>query len=107
MPLQPQKAKRIMLAVAGGLVGLVLVAAVISLMQGPSRSPLRLGGNTVGTAGLALQVRGEMAPGIAPSADMGYAEESYAYDKAATMPISPEPPYGGSGGQTAAEVDQK
>lgn len=96
-----------MLAVAGGLVGLVLVAAVISLMQGPSRQPLRLGGNTVSSIGLAPQMRGEAAPG-APSyaADMAIAEESYAPSKVMMPPISPEPPYG-SGGQTAAEVDQK
>lgn len=95
-----------MLAVAGGLVGLVLLAAVISLMQGPSRSPLRVGGNTVGTAGLALQMRGEGASG-APmyAADMAIAEESYAPSKAMMPPIAPDP-YG-SGGQTAAEVDQK
>lgn len=108
MPLQPQKAKRVMLAVAGGLVGLVLVAAVISLTQGPS--PRYGGANAVGTAGAPLQARraemGLAAPSIAPAADMAYAEESYSYGKA-MMPISPEPPYGGSGGQTAAEVDQK
>lgn len=110
MPLQPTKAKRVMLAVAGGLVGLVLIAAVISLMQGPSNSPMRFGTSSVGSAALGLQQapRGMVAPG-APSyaADMAAAEESYAYGGKAMMPpISPEPPYG-SGGQTAAEVDQK
>lgn len=110
MPLQPTKAKRVMLAVAGGLVGLVLVAAVISLMQGPSNSLNRLGTSSVGSVALGLQQapRGSIAPG-APSyaADMAVAEESYAYGEKVMMPpIAPEPPYG-SGGQTAAEVDQK
>lgn len=98
--------KKAVLAVTGGAVALVLIAAIVALVQGPSVRPmLSRSGGEAGAVSLGLQTakRGMVAQG-APSYAM---EESVAMDAYAPAPaMMPPQPYP-SGGKTAAEVDQK
>src|SRR5688572_17815947 len=101
MPMTPQRTKKMVLIAAGAMVGLVLIAAAVSLTQG-GPSPLRGYGGSEGSMALGLRdsKTSMVAPGMPPMAesDMG----------AVYAPSSPYPPdYYQTGGQTAAEVDQK
>lgn len=99
------KVKKILLAVAGGAVGLVLLAAIIALVQGPasSRTSFNL---KAGSAGAVAPMMGRSAVGLAAQGAPSYAEsgaiaqDSYAAPRPTMMPYP-------TGGQTAAEVDQK
>lgn len=106
MAMPSSKVKKTILAVAGAAVGLVLIAAIIALVQGPAgRSSFNI--KTVsGSAGVA-PMAGRAALGLTAQGAPSYAESAsvtadYAAPQPAMMPY-PNP----TGGQTAAEVDQK
>ncbi|MEY4745053.1 MAG: hypothetical protein RL272_998 [Candidatus Parcubacteria bacterium] len=98
------KVKRIIIAVAGAAVGLAVIAAVIALVQGPASSrtsyALQL---RSGSAGMMPATAGRAKLGMAAGAP-SMAEESASADAYAPQPVMIPYP---SGGQTAAEVDQK
>ncbi len=99
------KVKRILLAVAGAAVGLVIVAAVIALIQTPTstRSSFALQ-VAPSSAGIGRAKMGLAAGGMPSS----YAESAaVADDSYAVAPAMMPPTPGQTGGQTAAEVDQK
>ncbi|HSD12604.1 MAG TPA: DUF4349 domain-containing protein, partial [Patescibacteria group bacterium] len=100
------KVKKVVLAVAGAAVGLVLVAAIIALVQGPAgRSSFNIKMASGGAA--VAPLTGRTAMGLAAPGAPSYAESaSVTADYAAPRPtMMPYP--GQTGGQTAAEVDQK
>lgn len=97
-----QGKKRIVLTSVGVTVAIVIVAAVISLAQRPSGN-VSYGGSATGSPGLAVRsAKVMLAPG-APSV----AEQGMAYDAYAPSPAPPMAPDYATGGQTAAEVDQR
>ena len=96
--------KRIILAVAGGAGALVLLVAVIALVQGPGGvRPISFSGESGATVtSLGLQANKRMMATGAPS----YAIAEDAAVDAYAPSMMPPQPYP-TGGQTAAEVDQK
>lgn len=94
--------KRIILAVAGTAVGLVIIAGVIALVRIPvTGKTVSLQAGSAGAAPMMVRANLGLAAGGAPS----YAENAaVSADYAAPQPtMMPYP----TGGQTAAEVDQK
>ncbi|HTK04860.1 MAG TPA: DUF4349 domain-containing protein [Candidatus Eisenbacteria bacterium] len=99
----PQRTKKIVLTAAGAMVGLVLIAAVVALTQGTPPGRMNSAGSS-GSPSLGLAYRESKM--VAPGAPQDVYGEAGAASDSAYAP-TPYPPGYQTGGQTAAEVDQK